>query len=257
MIYRYIRFSSDKQDEQSQSAIIDRYCQAKGIIYGETIRDEAVSGKEGSYKNRNLMGLFNRLEAGDTLVISELSRLSRGGIVELGNIVSEFLKPRKIRLVICNYSLDIDCCNISPMTELQLSIMATFAKIERDSLIERTNAALAARRAMIESDGGFMSKSGRWCTKFGNPTGDNSAATQAAAKAATDRRLQWYATSPAFAFVKKRIMAGATNAAILEEFAELHASNPDIFSTREGANLSKGVLSRWRRVVENGQGENV
>lgn len=255
MIYRYIRFSSDKQDEQSQSAIIDRYCKAKGIQYEETIRDEAVSGKEGSYKNRNLMGLFNRLEAGDTLVISELSRLSRGGIVELGNIVSEFLKPRKIRLVICNYSLDIDCCNISPMTELQLSIMATFAKIERDSLIERTNAALDARRKMVETDGGWVSKSGNWCTHLGREKGcDTSAAVEAASLARTNARLQWYIESEAFQHVKQQIMDGRSNAEILADMAAKYERNPELWCTRGGACLSKGVLSKWRRLVESGLG---
>lgn len=255
MIYRYIRFSSDKQDEQSQSAIIDRYCCAKGIQYGETIRDEAVSGKEGSYKSRNLFGLFNRLQPGDTLVISELSRLSRGGIVELGNIVSEFLKPRKIRLVICNYSLDIDCCNISPMTELQLSIMATFAKIERDSLIERTNAALEVRKRMAATDGGWVSKSGNWCTHLGREKGcDMTAAVEAASLARINAKMQWYLESEAFQHVKGMIMEGRSNAEILADMAAKYARNPELWGTRGGACLSKGVLSKWRRLVEYGLG---
>lgn len=255
MIYRYIRFSSDKQDEQSQTAIIDRYCQAKGIQYGETIRDEAVSGKEGSYKNRNLFGLFNRLQPGDTLVISELSRLSRGGIVELGNIVSEFLKPRQIRLVICNYSLDIDCCNISPMTELQLSIMATFAKIERDSLIERTNAALDARRRMAETDGGWVSKSGNWCTHLGREKGcDMSAAVEAASLARSNARVQWFLESEAFQHVKELIMEGRNNAEILADMSAKYERNPELWCTRTGARLSSGVLSKWRKMVESGLG---
>lgn len=255
MIYRYIRFSSDKQDEQSQTAIIDRYCSAKGIQYGETIRDEAVSGKEGSYKKRNLYGLFNRLEAGDTLVISELSRLSRGGIVELGNIVSEFLKPRKIRLVICNYGLDIDCCNISPMTELQLSIMATFAKIERDSLIERTNAALDARRKMAATDGGWFSKSGNWCTHLGREKGcDMSAANAASVRSKAAAKMQWYLENEAFQHVKQMIMEGRSNAEILCDMETRYKRNPELWCTRGGACLSKGVLSKWRKLVESGYG---
>lgn len=255
MIYRYIRFSSDKQDEQSQTAIIDRYCQAKGIVCSETIRDEAVSGKEGSYKSRNLFGLFNRLQPGDTLVISELSRLSRGGIVELGNIVSEFLKPRKIRLVICNYSLDIDCCNISPMTELQLSIMATFAKIERDSLIERTNAALDARRKMIETDGGWFSKSGNWCTKLGNAKGcDMSAANEASALARANAKIEWYLTSEAFQHVKQLVMDGRSNADILADMSARYDRNPELWCTRGGNKLTKSSLCQWRKLIERGFG---
>ena len=44
MIYKYIRYSTDKQDEASQNQIITEYCFRKGIVANETFKDEGVSG---------------------------------------------------------------------------------------------------------------------------------------------------------------------------------------------------------------------
>ena len=68
-VYRYIRFSTDLQDEQSQCDIIAKYCTARGIAIDNTIRDEGISGKEGSLSRRDLLKLLQRLQEGDTLVV--------------------------------------------------------------------------------------------------------------------------------------------------------------------------------------------
>ena len=141
-VYRYVRFSTDKQDEQSQCDIIDKYCKARSITINDTIRDEAITGKEGSLSRRDLLKLLQRLQEGDTLVVSELSRLTRGGSVELNKMIGDYFRPAKIRLILCNYSMEFDCANLTPMNELILNCFAVFAKMERDSIVERTNAGL-------------------------------------------------------------------------------------------------------------------
>lgn len=168
-IYAYHRFSTDKQDAQSQINIIKRCAESKYLKIDEVISDEAICGAV-SYKRRNLSELLSRLEAGDTLIISEVSRLTRGGIVELSDIISNFFMARKIRLIVANVGLDVDCTDLTPMTKLQLAMMATFAEIERNNIKQRTKAALAARKQKIEEEGGFYSKSGNWCTSLGGTT---------------------------------------------------------------------------------------
>jgi DNA invertase Pin-like site-specific DNA recombinase len=148
MIYEYIRFSTKKQDEESQKSIISDYCKHKGIQIDKTIMDEGITGKQGSFDKRKLKDLLSSMKQGDTLIISELSRLTRGGTVELNMIIGQYFIPSKMRLVLCNYGLDIDCTDISPMMELFLNNMATFAKIERDSISSRTKAGV---RAAMES----------------------------------------------------------------------------------------------------------
>lgn len=165
-IYSYQRFSTDAQDAQSQRNIIAKYAEAKGLHINEIISDEGISGSV-SYRKRNLSELLSKAQAGDTIIVSEVSRLTRGGIIELSDMIAEFFAPKKLRLIISNVNLDIDCSDMNPLVELQLSMMATFAKIERLNIKQRTKAALDARKKKIAEEGGFISKAGNWCTSLG------------------------------------------------------------------------------------------
>lgn len=168
-IYAYHRFSTDDQDAQSQRNIIARYAESKGLQIDEIISDEGISGSV-SYKKRNLSELLSKTNKGDTIIVSEVSRLTRGGIIELSDMIAESFAPKGLRLIISNVNLDIDCSDMNPLIELQLSMMATFAKIERLNIKNRTKAALEARKKKIEQEGGFYSKSGNWCTSLGGTT---------------------------------------------------------------------------------------
>lgn len=168
MIHRYIRYSTDSQDEQQQMNTINGYLSRNNLTADSEIRDEGVSGGV-SYKKRNLATLIKKMSPGDTLIVSELSRLTRGGIIELSDMIEQHFKPNRIRLVIVNVGLDIDCANLNAMTELQLAMMASFAKIEKEHIKQRTQSALDVRKKAIKKDGGFTSKNGNWVTKLGNP----------------------------------------------------------------------------------------
>jgi len=169
MIYKYIRFSTEKQDEQQQENAINTYLKSKEISIKEceTFRDEGISGGV-SYKKRNLFGLVNKVEQGDTIIVSELSRLTRGGIVDLSSMIDEFFKPKGICLIICNTGMVIDCTNMTGMNELILSMLASFAKMEKESIQERTKNALDARQKQLKENGGFKNKSGIFVTGFGS-----------------------------------------------------------------------------------------
>jgi DNA invertase Pin-like site-specific DNA recombinase len=168
-IYAYHRFSTDEQDAQSQKNIISKYAESKELQIDEIISDEGISGGV-SYRKRNLSELLEKTKPGDTIIVSEVSRLTRGGIIELSDMIADFFAPKKLRLIISNVSLDIDCSDMNPLIELQLSMMATFAKIERLNIKNRTKAALDARKKQIEQDGYFISKAGNKCTSLGGTT---------------------------------------------------------------------------------------
>lgn len=172
-IYAYQRFSTDAQDAQSQRNIIAKFADAKGLHIDEIISDEGISGSV-SYRKRNLYELLSKAQAGDTVIVSEVSRLTRGGIIELSDMIAEFFAKKKLRLIISNVNLDIDCSDVNPLVELQLSMMATFAKIERLNIKQRTKAALDARKKKIAEEGGFISKAGNWCTSLGGNTSGQS-----------------------------------------------------------------------------------
>lgn len=242
-VYRYIRFSTDLQDEQSQCDIIAKYCTARGIAIDDTIRDEGISGKEGSLSRRDLLKLLQRLQEGDTLVVSELSRITRGGPVELNRMIGDYFRPSKIRLILCNYSMEFDCANLTPMNELILNCFAVFAKMERDSIVERTKAGLNARKALIEREGGFISKRGRWCTKLGG-NNDMTAANLASAKARTDARLEWIFESVVGKYVQQRWQQGWSFTEIWNDLQRLYEISPDVYCSRTGGRVSRGTLSK-------------
>jgi DNA invertase Pin-like site-specific DNA recombinase len=252
-IYRYIRYSGDKQDEQSQNAIIDRWCNSKGIVCDDTIMDEAISGKAGTLNKRALQKLLDKLESGDTLIVSELSRITRAGIGELVSIVETYLKPRKIRFVLCNYNLDINCSSIDPITELMLVLMATFAKIERDSLITRTTAALEARKELIKKNGGFVSKSGRWCTSLGNPRGDRSEARLASISSRTNAKIDWQMNSPLARYLKSRWAQGWSFVELLEDGERMFEIDPKTYCTSRGCKINRNCLSGLIKLWSSGK----
>ena len=166
MIYKYIRFSTMKQEELSQDKIITEYLEHKGMKADATFKDEGVSGGK-SYTQRNLYELCLSLQRHDTVVVSEVSRLTRSGIGELCEIIEKFFKPNGLRLIICNVGIDIDCSNIDPMTEMQLYIFAAVAKMEKELIRARTQAAIDCAKADIEEKGFHVTRKGRVITTLG------------------------------------------------------------------------------------------
>ena len=69
----YIRASTDKQDVQNQRLEILEYAREKSIKVDEFIALTMSSRKDS--KHRRLDELLEKLGAGDTLIVTELSRL--------------------------------------------------------------------------------------------------------------------------------------------------------------------------------------
>ncbi len=92
-------------------------------------------------------GLLKALRTGDTLMVTELSRLGRS-TSQLSALADE-LAERGISLRILNLGID----TATPSGKLVYSIIAAVAEMERDLLIERTNSGLAAARARGRNGG--------------------------------------------------------------------------------------------------------
>ena len=76
MIYGYLRVSSDEQDVNSQKQGVDAFAQKEGMTIDEYITDEGVSGGKDPDK-RNLGPLLKKINKGDVIIASEISRLGR------------------------------------------------------------------------------------------------------------------------------------------------------------------------------------
>jgi len=88
--------------------------------------------------------LFERLNNGDTLIVSEVSRLGRS-LGQVIRIIDELIK-NKVRLIAIKENLTLD--GIQTMqNKIMVALFGLFAEIERDLISERTKQGLQAARA--------------------------------------------------------------------------------------------------------------
>lgn len=137
-------------------------------------------------------------------------------------------------------------CDLPSCDRFILTVM--FAMHERTAIIGRLNTkiALAERKKQIDEQGGFYSKSGRWCRHLGNAKGvDMRSANRASCKAKIDAADEWKKESALYVWVENQIYKRRPRKEILAEAMELYEKNPEKYSTRGGCPLSKGILSKW------------
>jgi DNA invertase Pin-like site-specific DNA recombinase len=143
MLAAYLRVSTSGQDLTLQRDAITRVCKARG----ERV-EVWISEKTGGAGARD--GLSRLLEQVRSAKVTKvyvwrLDRLSRGGILEVFNIVAEFRRVRcGLESVSEGFSLD------HPASDLVLAVMASFAEMEREAIRAR----LAEARVKLEADGG-------------------------------------------------------------------------------------------------------
>lgn len=244
--YLYFRASTDGQDFIQQQNCVNIYLNQHGINPEMDIAKTVVEKVSGTIKHteRKLAVLLAKCKEGDTIYISELSRLGRN-MSDLFAIVTEACE-RGIKIVQCKDGSTIE--NESIGGKALLFALSLAAEIEVANTRQRTQMALDARKKLLETDGCFISKSGRECTKLGRPKGiPNPVGIEAASIARQEAKIRWAEESKGYAWVRTQLAKGKSRALILEEFNELHAADPENYSTREGKPLSKGVLSKWCR----------
>jgi len=129
----YARVSTDQQDEALQvRALEDAGIDAIFIDHG-------VSGAKTS--RPRLDAMLDQVTSGDTIVVYSLSRLSRG-MAHLLELADRFERDG-ISLVSLTEQID----TTTAMGTFTFRLLAALAAMERDLLIERTQAGLAAARA--------------------------------------------------------------------------------------------------------------
>lgn len=145
MIFGYIRVSTSEQSVESQKNLISRYLVEKRVHIDEWMEVEMSSRK--TLEQRGIIALLGKLTKGDTVIVSELSRLGRS-IKEVLQIIETLLEEKQCRLVLVKQNLDVDPSNRKDMTnKILLTIFSMMAELERDFISERTKEGLRARRA--------------------------------------------------------------------------------------------------------------
>lgn len=142
MIWAYYRVSTDKQDYESQKFGVVEYAKRAGLNIDKEITDNGVSGTVAA-KDRKLNIILKRMQAGDTIIVSELSRLGRStaDVINTCNLIAQ----KKVNCYMVKQGMSIDQ---TPMGKLMIAIFAAFAEMERDLISQRTKEALARKRAL-------------------------------------------------------------------------------------------------------------
>lgn len=168
-VIEYGRVSTDKQTLEQQNRTVKEWLSRNGLKADIVVTEEGISGGV-TYKKRKLgTEVLPLLEDGDMLIVAEISRLGRS-MSDLNKLINDELKPRKIRLVIVQMGIDLDCGNIKAMDEMILSAFSFAAQLEKELIQERTKSALEVKKKQIEENGYFISKAGNKCTSLGGTT---------------------------------------------------------------------------------------
>lgn len=139
----YIRASTDQQDVKNQRHEILEYSNRAKLTVDEFI-EVTISSRMDS-RLRRIEELRERLEPGDTLLVTELSRLGRstGEVVLLINQLVTF----RVAITIIKQNLHLSAESQDITAKVMVTLLALFAEIERDFISLRTKEALAAKKA--------------------------------------------------------------------------------------------------------------
>ena len=138
----YLRVSTRSQDLANQKLAILEFSQKRRFTVDEFIEARISSRK--SPLERHIDEMLGRLQMGDRLLVSELSRLGRS-LGQVIRIVEELVK-RKIRFTAIKESIHFEGKQ-DLQTKVMIALFGLFAEVERDLISERTKEGLAAARA--------------------------------------------------------------------------------------------------------------
>ena len=130
MIYGYIRVSTVKQASEGNSLEGQKKLLLENGVKEENIYKDIYTGTKSVRPSFN--ELINKLEQGDTLVVTKLDRFARS-MIEGSKIVNELI-DKGIRVNVLNIGVMDD----TPSSKLIRNIFFSFAEFERDMIVERT-----------------------------------------------------------------------------------------------------------------------
>lgn len=136
----YLRVSTADQDLEKNKADILKLANEKQLGNVEWI-EEKISGTK-DWRKRELGAAFNTLREGDTVIVSELSRLGRSTLQIL-----EIMQQAKEKSIAVHAVKGAWSLNGSMESKIVLTMLAMIAEIERDLISERTKEGLRARKA--------------------------------------------------------------------------------------------------------------
>ncbi len=152
-VFGYIRVSTDEQDKsglglESQKSKIISYCD----LYNLELIDIFHDARSGKNLNRpglkNILSRLNQNESG--IVISKLDRLTRS-VKDMGTLLEGYF-IKKYTLHVVDEKIDTGTASGIMMVNILMSV----AQWERETISERTRAALQVKKDRGEKTGGLI-----------------------------------------------------------------------------------------------------
>lgn len=138
----YLRVSKDTQDVKNQKLAILEFAQKESVKI-DNFMEITVSSRK-STKERKINLLLEQLASGDTLIVSELSRIGPS-VAEIITTI-DTLVQREIRLLSVKEGIRLDE-DQSLQSKVMVTMFSLFAEIERELISMRTREALAVAKA--------------------------------------------------------------------------------------------------------------
>lgn len=137
-IFGYGRVSTNQQTTDNQKIELEN----SGFKIDYWFTDNGISGKTSASQRPEFSRLLTQIRDGETLVVSKLDRLGRDAVDVLQTVRN--LADRNIQVIVLQLGkTDLS----SPTGKLLLTMLTAVAAMERDLLIERTQAGLARAKA--------------------------------------------------------------------------------------------------------------
>lgn len=139
-IYGYARCSTNesKQDITRQTRELKDMGATKETIYLEYESGTKVDRVE-------LNRLLEKVQPGDTIVTTEVSRITRS-TKQLCEII-ELVQEKNLKLILGAFVVDCSTGKLDPMTEGMLKMMGVFAEMERNMTSQRVKSGMAHAKA--------------------------------------------------------------------------------------------------------------
>ncbi|MDR7048036.1 DNA invertase Pin-like site-specific DNA recombinase [Duganella sp. 3397] len=135
--FAYGRVSTTEQSADNQRIEIQAAGHQVDFWFADTI-----SGKTSATQRPQFAALLGQIRNGETLVVAKLDRLGRDA-QDVGATV-KLLAARKIAVIVLQLGkLDLT----SPAGKMMMTMLAAMAEMERDLLVERTQAGLARAKS--------------------------------------------------------------------------------------------------------------
>ncbi len=139
----YLRTSTDKQDINIQKVMVLEYAQHQKIQIDDFIAISISSRRE--RRVRRIDELVQKLADGDTLIVTELSRLGRstGEVIDL---IDELIQIG-VHIIIIKQNLVLNKEQDDIQSLTMITLLSLFAQMERMMISRRTKEALAVLKA--------------------------------------------------------------------------------------------------------------